>query len=283
MPTWDDEVLMTDMADDRYEVVIVKYGTRETVRSEVYLNYGLYHEDDGPIGMDYFIWVIRNAERTVLVDTGFSPAGGAERKRTTLVTPPQAWEALGIHPDSSPTIVLTHAHYDHTGNLAYFPGSQIVTAQAELDFWAGPHAHRLLFHHSVEDADLAVLSAAHAAGRVTAFEGSHTIAPGVEVLQVGGHTPGQSVVVVQTHGGPVLLASDAVHYYEELDRDMPFMSVADLIGMYAGFDRVAGMLADGSVVAMVPGHDPATLSRFPALPEALPGLAAVVGRSEVPA
>lgn len=270
---------MTDTTDDRYEVLIVKFGTRQAVRSEVYLNYGLYHEDDGPIGMDYFVWVIRNAARTILVDTGFSPAGGAARNRTTLVTPPEAWAALGIHPESAPTIVLTHAHYDHTGNLAHFPTSRIVTAQAELAFWAGPHAHRLLFHHSVEDDDLAVLRAAHAEGRVTAFEGSHTVAPGVEVVQVGGHTPGQSVVVVQTHAGPVLLASDAVHYYEELDRDMPFMSVADLIGMYAGFDRIAAMMADGTVVAMVPGHDPATLDRFEPLAGALPGLAAVVGRA----
>ncbi|MDF1480006.1 N-acyl homoserine lactonase family protein [Leifsonia sp. H3M29-4] len=274
---------MTDAADDRYEVVIIKYGTRETVRSEVYLNYGLYHEPDGPIGMDYFVWVIRNRARTILVDTGFSPTGGARRSRTTLVTPPDAWSALGIHPESSPLIVLTHAHYDHTGNLAHFPNSQIVMAEAELDFWAGPQAHRVLFHHSVEDEDLELLRRARAAGRVITFEDDYAPAPGVRVLRIGGHTPGQSVVVVQTHDGPVLLASDAVHYFEELDRAMPFMSVADLVAMYAGFDRIADMLADGSVVAMVPGHDPQTLSRFTPLSDALLGLAATVGTTGVSA
>ncbi|CAN5364621.1 N-acyl homoserine lactonase family protein [soil metagenome] len=269
---------MTATADDRYEVVIVKFGTRQTVRSEVYLNYPLYHEEDGPIGMDYFVWVIRNGARTILVDTGFSAAGGAARNRTTLVPPMDAYAALGISPDSAPPIVITHAHYDHTGHLAQFPASEIVIAQAELDFWSGPQAHQPLFHHSVEDDDLAVLRAAETAGRVTAFTGRHALAPGVEVIQVGGHTPGQSVVLVQTPAGPVLLASDAVHYYEELDREMPFMSVADLVAMYDSFDLIQEMLADGTITTVVSGHDPGTLDRFEPLAGVLPGLAAVIGR-----
>jgi len=271
MPTWDDEM------NDKYEIVIVKFGTRQTVRSEVYLNYPLYHEDDGPIGMDYFTWIIRNDERTILVDTGFSAAGGAARNRTTLVPPMEAFAALGIVPEQAPPIVITHAHYDHTGHLSEFPKSEIVIAQAELDFWSGPQAHQPLFHHSVEDDDLAVLRAADAAGRVTAFTGTHSLAPGVEVIQVGGHTPGQSIVLVQTHSGPVLLASDAVHYYEELEREMPFMSVADLVAMYDSFDTIQGMLADGTITTVVSGHDPDTLNRFTPLEGALTGLAAVVG------
>jgi hypothetical protein len=74
----------------RYQVTIVKYGTRQTVRSDVYLNHHLYGEPDGPIGMDYFFWVVRNTERTIIVDTGFSAIGGANRKRTTLIEPAPA-------------------------------------------------------------------------------------------------------------------------------------------------------------------------------------------------
>ncbi|MCU1409442.1 MAG: N-acyl homoserine lactonase family protein [Rhodoglobus sp.] len=272
---------MTGSADDTYEIVIVKFGTRQTVRSEVYLNYQLYHEDDGPIGMDYFMWIIRNESRTILVDTGFSAAGGDARKRTTLVPPMEAYAALGILPESAPPIVITHAHYDHTGHLSQFPASEIVIARAELDFWSGPQAHQKQFHHSVEDDDLAVLWAAETAGRVTSFTGSHRLAPGVEVIQVGGHTPGQSIVRVQTRAGSVLLASDAVHYYEELEREMPFMSVADLVAMYDSFDTIQGMLADGTVTTVVSGHDPDTLRRFTPLDGPLDGplagLAAVVG------
>lgn len=267
---------MTETAST-YEVVIARYGTRETTRSEVYLNYPLYHEPDGPIGMDYFVWVIRNAERTVLVDTGFSTAGGAARTRTMLIHPTEIWAALGIDPATAPPIVLTHAHYDHTGNLDHFPGSRIIVAASELEFWDGVHAQRTLFHHSVEDEDLAVLRAARDEGRVEAFAGSCAVAPGIDVIEVGGHTPGQSIVLVQTSDGPVLLASDAIHYYEELDRDMLFTSVADLTQMYGGFDTVKAMLADGRARHLVSGHDPATLQRFEALQGPLAPHAARIG------
>jgi glyoxylase-like metal-dependent hydrolase (beta-lactamase superfamily II) len=246
----------------QYEVLIVRYGSRQTARSGVFLNYGLYGEPDGPIGMDYFFWVVRNRERTLLIDTGFSAAGGANRGRTTLVPPPTAFDALGIRPADEPTVIVTHAHYDHIGNLDYFHRSPIVIAQAELDFWRSPGARHILFHHSAEDADLEVLERAAVDGRVHPFADRVTVSPGIEVLRVGGHTPGQSVVIVQTGDGPVLLASDAVHYYEECDRNMPFVSVADLPAMYAGFDTVRGMMADRRVQHLVSGHDPDTFGRF---------------------
>jgi hypothetical protein len=86
---------------------------------------------------------------------------------------------------------------------------------------------------------------------------------------------------VQTADGPVLLASDAMHYYEEYERDMPFAFVADLVDMYGAFDRIRGMVADGAVRHLVSGHDPGTLERFGLLadpPAELAGHVAVVGR-----
>ena len=62
-----------------------------------------------------------------------------------------------------------------------------------------------------------------------------------------------------TAGGPVILASDAVHYYEELERDRPFSIVASLADMYAAFDQIRELAAGARVVA---GHDPLVAERF---------------------
>jgi glyoxylase-like metal-dependent hydrolase (beta-lactamase superfamily II) len=260
-------------AADRYQVTIVRYGTRETVRSDVYLNYNLYGEPDGPIGMDYFFWVVRNACRTIVVDTGFSATGGANRKRTTLIEPAAAFDALGVYRAAGPPVVVTHAHYDHIGNLDLFGASPLTVAAAEYDFWTGPYATRTLVHHSVEDAEIDHLRRAAREGRLRTFADEVDLAPGVRVLRIGGHTPGQSVVTVNTSAGVVLLASDSVHYYEELERNMPFTQVADLIEMYAGFDRLRTLRPDH----LVTGHDPGTLGRFTPVAGPLAGLAATIG------
>ena len=68
-----------------YEVLAVRYGTRMTRRAETYLNYHVYGEPDAELRMDYFFWVVRNGERTIVVDCGFSAAAGARRSRTMLV------------------------------------------------------------------------------------------------------------------------------------------------------------------------------------------------------
>lgn len=261
-----------------YEIVVVRYGTRQTVRSEVFLNYGLYGEPDAPIGMDYFFWIVRNDEHTFVVDTGFSRAGGANRKRTTLIDPVEAFGALGVQPADAPTVIVTHAHYDHIGNLDHFDRSPVVLARAEAEFWAGPHSRRVQFHHSVEDAELAGLAAVVDSGRAVLFDERTTVADGIEVIRVGGHTPGQSVVRVRTAAGPVLLASDAVHYYEESEKAMPFVSVANLVDMYAGFDTVEALAAGGQVVS---GHDPGTLDRFGRDGGPLGDATAVIGRARI--
>ena len=265
-------------SDDLYQVTVVKYGTRSTTRGAVYLNFPLYNESDGPIGMDYFFWVIRNDQRTVVVDTGFSPSGGRARNRTQLADFGTLFRHFGADPAISPTVVLTHAHYDHVGNIGLFPTSKVVMAKSELAFWSGRHAHRAMFHHSVDDDGLDSLQKLNSEGRLQLVEAETDIAPGITVTEVGGHTPGQCVVKVGTSEGTVLLASDAIHYYEEYERDMLFMSVADLVAMYEGFDYIRGLVTSGEVDHIVAGHDPSTLSRFHPGSGEYGHLAATIGR-----
>jgi glyoxylase-like metal-dependent hydrolase (beta-lactamase superfamily II) len=136
-----------------------------------------------------------------------------------------------------------------------------------------------MFHHSVEDKELETLRKAIKEERVVTFRDRFDVAPGVEVIEVGGHTPGQSMVKVNTSEGVVLLASDAIHYYEEYDRDMLFMSVSSLVDMYSGFDRVRALTQSGEIDILVSGHDPDTLSRFTAVEGPYHDVAAVIGES----
>lgn len=261
---------------DTWEVLAVRFATRQTVASQVYLNYHVYGEADRPLGMDYFFWVLRGEGRTIVVDTGFTPEVGDRRGRTTTCPVPEALGRLGIDPAAVDQLVITHAHYDHTGNIDLFPAAQILISARELDFWTGPYAERVQFGHSAEPPDIAGIAKADRAGRVTRLPKQHQLAPGIELREVGGHTPGQLVALVRTEGGRVVLASDAVHYYEEVELDRPFLVVADLEAMYRGFDELGSLAAEPDTV-LLPGHDPLVLERFEPLDPADPGFAVVVG------
>ena len=249
-----------------YDVIAVRYGTRSTTRSDIFLHYSLYGEPDADARMDYYFWVLRRQQTAILVDCGFNAGSGGRRGRTMLVTPANALRKLGIGPADVSLLIATHGHYDHIGNLDEFTAAEVVMSEREYDFWTGPLASRPLFATSAEAADIDALRSLNATGRLRLLRQSHgqlptEVAPGVQVIEVGGHTPGQLIVTAEIAGGTAVIASDALHYYEEMRLDRPFTHVADLPAMYTGFELLRSLSMDGSHY-LVAGHDPEVMQRF---------------------
>lgn len=146
-------------------------------------------------------------------------------------------------------------------------------AKNELSFWTSDIALRPLFAHFGDQEEVALLLEAQAEGRVHEFEGRRELAPGVELIEVGGHTPGQVVVKVNTVEGVVILAADAAHFHEEVERDMLFQSMADLPESY----RVLDWLREASDSTLVTGHDASELERHTPLEGPLSRLVSTIG------
>ena len=99
-------------------------------------------------------------------------------------------------------------------------------------------------------------------GRVQFHDGDGEVAPGVTVHKTGGHSKGLQCVRVMTANGPVVLASDATHLYENIERRKPFsitIDVEETLRTYTRLEQLAGVRD-----RVVPGHDPLVLDRFPA-------------------
>jgi glyoxylase-like metal-dependent hydrolase (beta-lactamase superfamily II) len=246
-----------------YEVVALRYATLRSRKSELIYRYESYGEPDAEVEMAYYFWLLRRGDEAIVVDTGFDPVIGERRGRTCLCPPVDALRRVGVEPADVKTVVITHFHYDHVGNLAAFPRAQFVVPRKELDFWTGPLADRFQFAAHVEPEEIEQLERLAANGRVRVIDGREEILDGITLVSVGGHSPGQVTAAIPVADGVVALASDAVHFYEELELERPFGVVADLAQMYAAYDALKQLAAAGA--AVVPGHDPAVLERFPAL------------------
>jgi glyoxylase-like metal-dependent hydrolase (beta-lactamase superfamily II) len=98
-------------------------------------------------------------------------------------------------------------------------------------------------------------------GKVTFHNGEAEIAPGVSVHKVGGHSRGLQAVRVETANGPLVLASDAAHYYETYETRNPFPLVVDMEDMLKGYDLLTKLAGDRRLV--IPGHDPQVRQKFP--------------------
>ncbi|HEY4542780.1 MAG TPA: N-acyl homoserine lactonase family protein, partial [Noviherbaspirillum sp.] len=218
-------------------------------------------DPDAPMALDFFVWLVLGRDTVLLVDTGFSPASAAARKRTFLMTPVEALRRLGHAPQDIQDLAITHLHYDHAGNIGEFPAANVWVQQRELHYATGDCMCDAKQSHFFSSDDIGTLVKRLYAGKVRFVDGFHPLRDGIELHRVGGHTDGLQVVRVRTTRGWVVLASDAAHYYENLVKENPFPAIHSLEDMRKGYARIRE-LADGED-NIVPGHDPQVCLRFP--------------------
>jgi glyoxylase-like metal-dependent hydrolase (beta-lactamase superfamily II) len=255
-----------------YRVFALRYGTNQRRRrAENIIFRGPADEHDTPMPMDFYVWAIAGPERTVLVDSGAHPDTMAARGHDHLRAPAAGLAEIGI--GNVTDVITTHLHWDHAGNIGDFPGARLHVQRAEMAHATGPAMCSRFLRRPYDAEQLGEWLAELYRGRVTFHQGDDEIAPGISVHHVPGHTPGMQVVRVSTARGQVVLASDALHYYENLTTENPFPVLVDAVAYVAGL-RIAAGLADGPD-HIVPGHDPLVLSRYPAVRPDLPGVAAV--------
>ena len=246
-----------------WEITAVRYGTLHSHKSELFYRYQAYGEPDASQDMDFFFYVLRDGDEVIVIDTGFSPQAAAPRGRECLTAPAHALERLGVEAALVSRLVITHMHWDHIGNVGLLDGAELFVPAAELEFWERPSARNVQLWAHVDPDGVALLEAAWHDGRVVATGAEHDIAPGLRAVSVGGHSPGQQVLIVDTAAGQVVLASDAVHLYEELELERPFNVMVNLPEMVEAYALLKRLRDEGA--AVIPGHDPLVTQRYPDL------------------
>src|SRR5262249_14731004 len=161
--------------------------------------------------MDYFVWLVRNAERTFVVDTGFNETAARKRKREFLRSPAEGLRLLGVDAGTVENVIVTHLHYDHIGNFDLFPKARFHLQDRELAYATGRYMSLDFFSCAYELEEVLAMVRNVYAGRVEFHDGDAEIGPGVSVHHIGGHTQGLQAVRVWTRVGWLVLACGGRH------------------------------------------------------------------------
>jgi glyoxylase-like metal-dependent hydrolase (beta-lactamase superfamily II) len=216
---------------------------------------------DVPMPMDYFIWAAVGPEHTVVIDTGFSQSVAAKRNRNIVTPVEEGLKAIGVQHEDVRHVILTHMHYDHAGNPQMFPQARFHLQECELAYATGPCICHPLIGNNYEADDVAMAIHRNFRGDLALLSGDKEIVPGITVHKLGGHTPGMQCVRVSTRRGPVLLASDASHYYAHFFNDRVFPVAHDIGGVLDGYSKMRALIP--SADHFIPGHDPLVMDLYP--------------------
>ena len=173
------------------------------------------------LGPDAFDWalnvlVVRSGEQVILVDAGL---GGQFPGFPRAGQFPKRLEAAGIPLSSVTDIVITHMHMDHIGGLLVDEVKRklradvrIHVAAIEVDFWTSPDFTYTDMPAPVPDVLRATAQQFMALYKdnLHTFDDEQAVAPGVVAMLTGGHTPGHSVVYVNSGGERLTFAGDAL-------------------------------------------------------------------------
>lgn len=257
-----------------HEIYAIKYAEHARRSSANFIG-GDAH--NGPMPMDYFVWLIRGPSGSWVVDTGFNKAAADARGRTLVRCPTEGLALLGEPASSIGNVIVTHMHYDHAGNCDLFPMATFHLQDREMQYATGRYmAHRCL-HEAYSVFDVLTMVQSVYAGRVRFHEGAAELSPGISVHLIGGHTMGLQAVRVHTKRGWVVLASDASHYYRNMEEKRPFPIVYNVGDMVDGWTKVTQLAESPDHV--IPGHDPMVLRMFPPPEARLSGIVASLHES----
>jgi glyoxylase-like metal-dependent hydrolase (beta-lactamase superfamily II) len=253
-----------------WELYAIKYATlTERKRSESFFRMDPHEEGDMPI--DYYVWAAVSPEQTVVIDTGFDADEASKRGRSIIRSVTEGLATVNVAAAEVSDVIVTHLHYDHIGGHAQFPKARFHLQEREMQFATGPHMCSHVLNASFTPDHIADMVRNVFAGRVSFVDGSAEIAPGITVHHVGGHSMGLQFVKVLTRRGWVVVASDATHFYENLERKHPFPVIYHLGEQVQAFHTLEAHAETPQHI--VPGHDPLVLDRYPSPDDRLKGIA----------
>ncbi len=232
----------------------------------------LLHGQAGEREVPYCFTVLQDEDRTILVDAGYrSDGAGQELADLDGITiwrePRELVSRVGVTPEDVAAILVTHAHFDHLGNVAAFPNAVVYLQRREADkwLWALSLPRRMdWLKQGVSADDLATLVNLTKQGRLRLVDGPcEELFPGVSLVpDFDTHTYGhQHVVIRNGASGTWVVPGDVMYLYanvEGVDGDGRYVPIGLAMGSQENCLMALDQLMEatgGEVNRILPGHE----------------------------
>jgi len=252
-----------------YEVYAIRYATLPDFPvSELVAG----AEPTRKLDIAMMIWLVRGDSRNILVDSGFYHERFFKDWQVKDFTKPsETLKRVGLKPEDITDVIITHMHWDHADGMDLFPNARIWIQKDELQYYAGEAWQSKDTHGGIDEEDVLTLVRLNTQGRVGLVNGdAQAIISGVTCYTGGKHTWQSQYVGVQTAMGTIVLASDNMYLYENLERHAPIATTVDAASNLRAQDRMKQIATRPGFI--IPGHDPAVFSKFP---NPVPGVAKI--------
>jgi glyoxylase-like metal-dependent hydrolase (beta-lactamase superfamily II) len=209
------------------------------------------------------VWLVRGNGRNILVDSGFyRDKFFPQWHPAEFVKPSETLSRIGLQPGDITDIIITHMHWDHADGIDLFPNARVWIQKEELEYYAGEGWQSKRTHGGIDPDDVLTAVRLNTQGRLTLVDGdAREIMPGITCYTGGKHTYASQYVGVNTARGIVILASDNMYLYENLEKHTPIAATLDRESNLRAQDRMKRLAASPRLI--VPGHDPAVMKNFP--------------------
>lgn len=215
------------------------------------------------IDIAMMIWLVRGNGRNILVDSGFyHDRFFREWHVLDFTRPSDAVGRLGLKPEDITDVIITHMHWDHADGMDLFPHARIWIQKDELAYYAGEAWQSPRTHGGIDPGDVIEAVRLNTEGRVRLVNGdAQEIIPGVTCYIGGKHTWQSQFVAVNTKPGIVVLASDNMYLYENLEKHVPIAATLDPASNLRAQDRMRQLASNPRLI--IPGHDARVMTNFP--------------------
>jgi glyoxylase-like metal-dependent hydrolase (beta-lactamase superfamily II) len=209
------------------------------------------------------IWLIRGNGHNILVDAGFYHDRFFKSwKVNDFIKPSDTLSRVGLKPEDITDVIITHMHWDHADGVDLFPNAHIWIQKDELEYHAGEAWQSKDASDGIDADDVLTLVKLNTQGKVGLVNGdAQKILPGITCYTGGKHTYQSQYVAVETAAGTVILASDNMYLYENLEKQRPIAATIDMASNARAQGRMKELAARPDLI--IPGHDPAVFTRFP--------------------